>query len=114
MRSSDIAGRVERYTYRVQWSEEDQEFVATCAEFPYLSWLEGTQGEALNGIVRLVRETVADRLKRGKDVPEPISTKDYSGHFKVRIPPDRHRALATEAAEQDISLNRLVSDKLAR
>lgn len=28
------------YTYRVSWSEEDAEFVATCAEFPGLSWLD--------------------------------------------------------------------------
>lgn len=27
------------YTYAVHWSAEDREFVATCAEFPSLSWL---------------------------------------------------------------------------
>ena len=26
--------REELYTYRVEWSEEDQEFVGTVAEFP--------------------------------------------------------------------------------
>jgi len=104
----------DRYTYRVQWSEEDQEFVATCAEFPLLSWLEDEQGKALNGIIRLVIETVADRQARHKDVPEPIASRKFSGQFKVRIPPERHRQLVTEAAEQDVSLNRLVSDKLAK
>jgi predicted HicB family RNase H-like nuclease len=37
----------------------------------------------------------------------------YSGEFRVRIPPQVHRALATEAAEQGVSLNRLASAKLA-
>ena len=36
----------------------------------------------------------------------------YSGEFRVRIPPHVHRALAMEAAEQGISLNRLASAKL--
>ncbi|MEM7595934.1 MAG: toxin-antitoxin system HicB family antitoxin, partial [Cyanobacteria bacterium P01_A01_bin.83] len=43
----------------------------------------------------------------------PISEKNYSGKFQVRITPERHRMLAIEAAEQDVSLNRLISDKLA-
>ena len=30
---------VSHYTYRVTWSAEDGEFVATAAEFPSLSWL---------------------------------------------------------------------------
>ncbi len=29
-----------QYAYRVIWSEEDQEFVGLCAEFPSLSWLD--------------------------------------------------------------------------
>jgi len=36
----------------------------------------------------------------------------YSGRFQVRIPPEVHRRLATEAAEQGVSLNRLVSSRL--
>lgn len=36
-----------------------------------------------------------------------------SGEFRVRIPPTLHRALAIEAAEQGVSLNRLASLKLA-
>ena len=42
------------YTYRVIWSEEDQEFVGLCAEFPSLSWLDENKEAALRGIVALV------------------------------------------------------------
>ena len=35
------------YTYRVAWSVEDGEHVATVAEFPSLSWLAHTESEAL-------------------------------------------------------------------
>ncbi|MFV0429801.1 MAG: hypothetical protein ACK5KO_10315 [Arachnia sp.] len=43
------AADVSRYTYRVTWSAEDGLFVATCAEFPSLSWLADSQAVALEG-----------------------------------------------------------------
>ncbi|MEU5779673.1 hypothetical protein [Micromonospora lupini] len=49
-----------RYTYRLTWSAEDGEFIATCAEFPSLSWLASSQIEALNGLEEVLREVVAD------------------------------------------------------
>ena len=49
----------------------------------------------------------------GEPIPEPLADKHYSGEFRVRIPPQVHRALAIQAAEQGISLNRLASAKLA-
>jgi predicted HicB family RNase H-like nuclease len=104
----------ERYTYRVVWSEEDGEYVGLCAEFPSLSWLARSQAAALAGVVRLVRRVVADMAKAGEAVPVPLSGRRYSGQFKVRIPPHLHRRLATEAAEGHVSLNRLVSAKLAQ
>ena len=47
----------------------------------------------------------------GESVPELISQRRYSGKFMVRVPPEVHRKLAIEAAEEDISLNRLVSNR---
>ncbi|MCH8308274.1 MAG: type II toxin-antitoxin system HicB family antitoxin [Proteobacteria bacterium] len=50
----------------------------------------------------------------GKEpVPEPISTRPYSGKFVVRVPPEVHRMLAIQAAESGISINRLMSSKLS-
>jgi predicted HicB family RNase H-like nuclease len=49
----------------------------------------------------------------GEPVPEPLSEKQYSGQFRVRISPAVHRSLARVAAEQGISLNRLASAKLS-
>ena len=108
-----MAKKVDRYTYRVTWSEEDQEYVGLCAEFPSLSWLDKSQEKALAGVRRLVTGTVAD-LKRSKElVPQPISTRPYSGKFMVRVPPEVHRMLALRAAEAGVSLNRLVSSRLS-
>jgi len=103
----------DHYTYRVTWSAEDDEYVGLCAEFPSLSWLAGSQEKALAGIQKVVHETVADLTASGEPVPVPLAEKHYSGEFRVRIPPHVHRALAVEAAEQGVSLNRLASAKLA-
>jgi len=104
----------DRYTYRVTWSEDDNEYVGLCAEFPSLSCLSSTPESALKGIRKLVAETVADMESNNEIVPEPIAYRQYSGKFMVRVPPDVHRNLAIQAAESGISLNRVVSSKLSQ
>lgn len=106
--------KIDKYTYRVLWSEEDQEFVGLCAEFPGLSWLQSSPETALKGIRSLVKSTVKDMTKNKESIPDPISVKKYSGKFMVRVPPEVHRHLAIEAAESGISLNRIASAKLAQ
>jgi predicted HicB family RNase H-like nuclease len=103
----------EHYTYRVTWSDEDNEFVGLCAEFPSLSHLAGTHGAALDGIVELVRDVVIDMATNNEPIPDPIADKNFSGKFQVRIPPQQHRLLAIKAAEAGVSLNRYVSAKLS-
>ena len=103
----------DHYAYRVIWSSEDEEYVGLCAEFPLLSWLEPTPEEAFSGIRRVVAEVLEDMLEDGETPPEPIADRTYSGNFMVRVPPETHRALALRAAEEGVSLNRLVSARLA-
>lgn len=107
-----MALKNDRYTYRVTWSEEDQEYVGLCAELPSLSWLASTPEAALKGIRRVVAEVVADLTANDEPVPEPLATRTYSGKFLVRVPPDVHRQLVLEAAEAGVSLNRIASAKL--
>lgn len=104
---------VDHYTYRVTWSAEDGEHVGLCAEFPSLSWLAKTPEAALRRIRQVVAAAVADMQASGEVIPIPLAEKHYSGEFRVRVPPETHRALAMEAAEQGVSLNRLASAKLA-
>ena len=104
----------DRYTYRVTWSEEDEEYVGLCAEFPSLSWLAPELEAALRGLRQVVAEAVADMRAAGEPLPEPLALRHYSGKFMVRIPPEVHRRLAIEAAESGVSLNRLASAKLSQ
>ena len=109
-----MALKNDRYTYRVIWSEDDNEYVGLCAEFPSLSWLAGNPEAALKGIRKVVADVVEDMRNKGESVPGPIACKRYSGKFMVRVPPEVHRNLAIKAAESGVSLNRLASSKLSQ
>ena len=102
----------DHYTYRVSWPPNHKEYVATCVEFPSLSWLAEDDVEALRGIKRLVRRVLADLKANGQQIPTPLADQAFSGKFVVRIPPELHRRLAIEAAEAKVSLNRHVNFKL--
>lgn len=104
----------DRYTYRVTWSEDDNEYVGLCAEFQSLSWLASTPEAALKGIRKVVEDVVKDMRENGEEVPEPIASRRYSGKFMIRVPPEVHRNLAIKAAEAGVSLNRLASSKLSQ
>ena len=104
---------IDKYTYRVTWSEEDEEFVGLCAEFPGLSWLDASSQAAFNGICAVVKDCVADMSRNNESIPLPLSARKFSGRFQVRVPASVHRLLVIEAAEQGVSLNRIASAKLA-
>ena len=74
----------DRYTYCVIWSEDDNEYVGLCTEFPSLSWLASTPEVALKGIRRVVARVIADLSAHSEPVPEPLSTRQQSRKVVVR------------------------------
>ncbi len=100
---------IDHYTDRVTWSAEGDEYVGLVAELPSVSWLAPDKVAALVG----VRSIVSNMESTGEPVSTALSERKFSGEFKVRIPPELHRALAIKAAEEHVSLNRLVSSRLA-
>lgn len=104
---------VSHYTYRVSWSAEDDEFIATCLEFPSLSWLAASQLEALEGLQAVLQDVLTDMDEAGEEIPAPLSERKFSGKFLVRVGEQLHRDLALHAAEQHMSLNQYVVKKLA-
>ncbi|MCD4655305.1 type II toxin-antitoxin system HicB family antitoxin [bacterium] len=109
-----MALKNDHFTYRVTWSDDDNEYVGLCVEFPSLSWLAETPESALKGIREVIADVVKDMNANNELIPEPLSVKHYSGKFMVRVPPEVHRTLAMKAAEAGVSLNRLASSKLSQ
>jgi len=73
---------LDQYTYRVTWSQEDDQCVGLCAEFPSLSWLANTPEKALRGIRKVVAEVVED-MHANKEPPAYF--------YRPLDPPDRTR-----------------------
>ena len=113
MTQSVVRPEVSHYAYRVVWSAEDQEFVATCAEFPSLSWLAPDQVEALQGLEGLVSEVLADLETEGAELPQPLAERSFSGKLNLRLGPHLHRRVALEAAEAGLSINSYLVRKVS-
>ncbi len=110
--STPQATVAQHYRYSVQWSPADEEFVATVAEFPSLSWLDADQLLALKGVEQLVSDIIADLLESGDEVPQPLSSRTFSGRLNLRVDPELHRRLAMEALNEGVSINRYASQLL--
>jgi predicted HicB family RNase H-like nuclease len=95
---------IEKYTYRIEWSEDDHCHVARCLEFRSL---------ALREIEYVVAESVKWMQEEGETVPEPLGLKKFKGHLTLRIPSEKHRELAIHCAEEGVSLNRFILSRLS-
>jgi predicted HicB family RNase H-like nuclease len=112
MQSRKQKHKVDAYQYVVTWSEEDQVFIGRVTEFPSLGAHGDTLEAALREIETVVKLVLADLSKSNEPIPEPLSTRRFSGKFNVRVPANLHRRLAAEAAREGVSLNELVNHKL--
>jgi predicted HicB family RNase H-like nuclease len=103
---------VDKYTYRIEWSEEDQVFIARCLEFPGLAAHGNTTEDALKEIRVVVRESINWLKEDNKSVPQPLGVKKFKGNLTLRIPPKLHRELAIKSAEQGVSVNQYILSRL--
>jgi predicted HicB family RNase H-like nuclease len=99
-----------RYTYRAEWSSEHGEYVGRCLELPWLSQWAPTMQQAIADVEQVVNEYLAECEG---DVPRPITERQFSGRFVIRTSPSLHSRLTVEAAEQRVSLNQWVVQKLS-
>lgn len=105
-----MKSKIDKYTYRIEWSEEDNCHVARCLEFPSLGAHGGTAEDALREIKSVVAESI--RWLMEENEPVPLGVKKFKGHLTVRIPPEKHRELAIRSAEEGVSINQLITSLL--
>jgi predicted HicB family RNase H-like nuclease len=93
--------------------DEDGEYLAHFLERPEISAFADSPEGALRELKAAwegVKESYRDH---NEAIPIAPARKDYSGQFNVRIDKRVHRSLAIEAAQNGVSLNALVAQKLA-
>lgn len=101
-----------KYTYRVEWDEEDQICVARCLEFPSLAAHGPDDEAALHNLKLVVEDVLADLQSSGEPIPEPLSLRKYSGKVSFRMPREVHKKVAIEAEEKGLSINQLLLMKV--
>lgn len=104
---------VEHYLFSVSWSDIDQVYLAQVAEFPSLMAHGDSQAEALEELKELLSIVLQDLEANQEPVPEPFGQRHYSGKLNLRMPTTLHRKLVIEASQQGVSLNQLITLKLA-
>ncbi|MBF9015191.1 MULTISPECIES: type II toxin-antitoxin system HicB family antitoxin [unclassified Oceanispirochaeta] len=104
---------IDKYTYRVEWSEEDNTHIAKCLEFPSLMAHGATSVKALNEMEVVVTETIEWMGEDGEDIPEPFGLKKYKGNLTLRVPPELHKNLAIKSAEEGISINKYILSRIS-
>lgn len=97
-----------KYSFQIEWSEEDQEYLATCPAFPGLSAFGETEEEALSEAKVALQGFIEVYKDKNFELPEPHFRETHSGQFRVRLPKSLHRQAASLAASDNISLNQLV------
>ncbi|MGB9224624.1 type II toxin-antitoxin system HicB family antitoxin [Mycobacterium sp.] len=102
-----------RYTYRAEWCPTHDEYIATCTELPFLTRRAPTGHEAIAAIEQAVDEHLQDVRASGEEAPPPLTERNFSGTFVVRTSRELHTRLVLEAAEQRVSMNHWVVQKLA-
>jgi predicted HicB family RNase H-like nuclease len=108
-----MIGRVNHYTFRAEWSPGEGQYVGVCLEFPSRYSRAPTARAAIEAIEREIADAVAEMVEFGDALPAPLTDRTYSGNFVVRTSPALHARLMVEAAEQRVSLNQWVIQKLA-
>jgi predicted HicB family RNase H-like nuclease len=105
MMKDDIANK---YTYRVEWSEEDGVHIARCLEFSSLSAHGKSPEAALSELKSVVSHSIEWLKEAGESVPAPYGQTRYKGNLTLRIPPSVHRSLVIRSAEEGVSLNQYI------
>lgn len=95
----------DKYSVVVQWSDEDEGFIATSPELEGLSAFGDTQNEAYKELM-IAKDGYIEVFKEdGCHLPEPDVLDNYSGQTRLRMPKSLHADLSREARRQGVSLN---------
>lgn len=106
--------KMNKYGFKLFWSDEDEGYIATCLEFPTLSAFGETPKIALAEAHIALDLFIEEYKVMNKSLPKPHSLIEFSGQFRVRLPKSLHRQLVEKAESEDVSLNSLLISYLSK
>jgi predicted HicB family RNase H-like nuclease len=105
MKTNESKAKAARYLKVVEWSHTDGCFVGSAP--PLIGQCCHGQNEAkvYAELCRIVGEWIEILERDGRERPEPLAAKKFSGKFVSRVEPARHRRLAAKALAAGESLD---------
>ena len=109
-----MKAKAARYMKIVEWSDEDGCFVGSAP--PLIGPCCHGQDEAkvYAQLCRIVEEWVEILETDGRELPEPLAAKKFSGKFVLRVEPALHRRLVAKALAAGESLNSFCAKTLVK
>lgn len=92
---------------------DDGSYSAEILEFTGCFSQGETPEEAVANVNHMAAEWLEAALKQGREIPEPFTTRGYSGTISLRIPRGLHRQAARMAERDGISLNQFLLSAIA-
>lgn len=113
-RVAEIEALMRRPYAHILEREADGRYGALLLEFPGVVADGDTPDEAVAALDEALRTHLDVMLEQGRRIPDPLFESDYSGRVSLRIPPSLHAEAAQLAASLGVSMNRFLSDAVAR
>lgn len=103
-----------RYKYKivVNWSDEDDCYIANVPELQGCKTHGGTLEETMKNIQEVIEMFLEVLKEDGKPIPEPMAERKFSGKLVLRLNPEIHRDLAIMAKTEGKSLNKFIEKSL--
>ena len=93
------------YSTLLQWSDEDDCWIAVCPELEGVSAFGDTPEEAAHELETAKALHIQVREEDGVPLPEPEKVVCFSGQLRLRMPKSLHKMLALSAKQEGVSLN---------
>lgn len=113
IRDAEIKEQARKYLRVVEWSEEDRCFVGSAPPLIGQSCHGKSEASVIRQLNKIIEEWVETLLEDGQPLPGPLSERQFSGRFVVRISPELHRKATLKAMARNESLNQFVAEAIA-
>jgi len=102
-----------RYRILVEWSDEDQAFIARVPALPGCM-AHGPTAEKAAHEAAVAAGLMLDVMKEDGKAPPPVdAVADYSGQLRLRLPKSLHETVSQLATAEGVSINTLMLSLIA-
>jgi len=100
------------WTYKFEWSDVDNCYVASIAELKGCMSDGNTLEEAQMMIRDALKSYITSCLQYNDKIPEPLKHGDFKGNITYRTTPERHYQIAKRAKNSNKTINRLIDEAI--